>query len=113
MIYSLKDAAERDSLSGTTFIQMNYMVAIWALLGELGTIIWPLGTKQVCLAGVHHLTSNLLCVLFLSAVGIGQAVIPLGFNFQRVEMISISLLFFVKGYKGQLKKAGNTRINNI
>ena len=32
MIYSLKDAAERDRLTGTTFIQMNYMVGIWAAL---------------------------------------------------------------------------------
>ena len=65
---------------------------------------------------IHRLTSNLLlrvCSFFLSTVGIGQAVIPLGLNFQRVEMIALSLLFFVKGFKGQLKQAGNTRIENI
>lgn len=31
MIYSLKDAAERDRLTGTTFIQMNVLVGSWAL----------------------------------------------------------------------------------
>ena len=41
MMYSLKEAAERDSLSGTTFIQMNYMVAIWALVGEF--VSWLIG----------------------------------------------------------------------
>jgi hypothetical protein len=29
MMYSLKDAAERDRLAGTTFIQMNFMIFIW------------------------------------------------------------------------------------
>lgn len=32
MIFSLKDAAERDRLAGTTFIQMNVMVGLWAVL---------------------------------------------------------------------------------
>ena len=31
MIYSLKDAAERDRLTGSTFIQMNLLVGGWAL----------------------------------------------------------------------------------
>ena len=31
MIYSLKDAAERDRLTGSTFIQMNILVGSWAL----------------------------------------------------------------------------------
>ena len=31
MIYSLKDAAERDRLTGSTFIQMNVLVGSWAL----------------------------------------------------------------------------------
>jgi hypothetical protein len=34
MVYSLKDAAERGRLTGTTFIQMNFMVALWALAGK-------------------------------------------------------------------------------
>ena len=29
MMYSLKDAAERDRLAGTTFIQMNFMIFVW------------------------------------------------------------------------------------
>jgi len=36
MIYSLKDAAERDRLTGTTFIQMNVMTGLWAILVGLG-----------------------------------------------------------------------------
>jgi type IV secretory pathway TrbD component len=36
MVYSLKDAAERDRLAGTTFIQMNVMVGLWAVLVGLG-----------------------------------------------------------------------------
>jgi hypothetical protein len=43
MIYSLKDAAERDRLTGTTFIEMNVMVGAWALLVGLGQAIYPLG----------------------------------------------------------------------
>lgn len=43
MIYSLKDAGERDRLSGTTFIQLNAMIGIWALLVAMGQSIYPLG----------------------------------------------------------------------
>jgi hypothetical protein len=104
MIYSLKDAAESDGLSGTTFIQMNYMVAIWALFGELGTD-GLCGNERVCLAYPPANLESSFCV-FLSAVGIGQAVIPLGLSFHRLEMIAFSLQFFIKGFKGQLTKAG-------
>jgi hypothetical protein len=34
MVYSLKDAAERNRLTGTTFIQLNFMVGLWALAGK-------------------------------------------------------------------------------
>ena len=43
MIYSLKDAAERDRLAGTTFIQINIMVGFWALVVGLGQAVYPLG----------------------------------------------------------------------
>lgn len=43
MIYSLKDAAERDRLTGTTFVQMNVMVGMWATLVAIGQSIFPLG----------------------------------------------------------------------
>lgn len=43
MIYSLKDAAERDRLTGTTFIEMNIMVGAWAVLVGLGQAVYPLG----------------------------------------------------------------------
>jgi len=43
MIYSLKDAAERDRLTGTTFIQMNLMIGAWAFLVGIGQSIYPLG----------------------------------------------------------------------
>ena len=43
IIYTLKDAAERDRLTGTTFIQLNLMIGAWALLVGLGQAIYPLG----------------------------------------------------------------------
>ncbi|GKY96145.1 hypothetical protein MPSEU_000574500 [Mayamaea pseudoterrestris] len=43
IIYSLKDAAERDRLQGTTFIQLNVMVGIWAFLVGIGQTVYPLG----------------------------------------------------------------------
>jgi len=43
MIFSLKDAAERDRLTGTTFIQLNVLVGTWALLVGLGQSVYPLG----------------------------------------------------------------------
>jgi hypothetical protein len=107
MIYSLKDAAERDRLSGSTFIQMNYMVAIWALVGELGLASW----NETSASHPPNLESSLYVVsFFLSTVGIGQAVIPLGgLSFDRIEMVAFSLPFFIKGFKGQLKKAGKLK----
>lgn len=41
MIYSLKDAAERDRLTGTTFIQLNVMVGLWSFLVAIGQSITP------------------------------------------------------------------------
>jgi len=43
MIFSLKDAAERDRLTGTTFIQMNVMIGAWAALVGVGQSVYPLG----------------------------------------------------------------------
>jgi hypothetical protein len=43
MVYTLKDAAERDRLTGTTFIELNLMVGAWAVLVGLGQAIYPLG----------------------------------------------------------------------
>ena len=43
MIYSLKDAGERNRLTGTTFIQLNTMIGIWALVVAMGQSIYPLG----------------------------------------------------------------------
>jgi hypothetical protein len=43
MIYSLKDAAERDRLTGTTFIGLNVMVGFWALAVALAQGVTPLG----------------------------------------------------------------------
>ncbi len=43
MIYSLKDAAERDRLTGTTFIELNIMIGAWALLVGLGQAMYPMG----------------------------------------------------------------------
>jgi hypothetical protein len=45
IIYSLKDAAERDRLSGTTFIQLNMMIGLWAMLVGVGQAIYPSGAS--------------------------------------------------------------------
>jgi hypothetical protein len=34
IVYSLKDAAEQGRLTGIAFIQMNFMIAAWALFGK-------------------------------------------------------------------------------
>ena len=43
VVYSLKDAAERDRLTGTTFIQLNLLVGAWAVLVGLGQAVFPYG----------------------------------------------------------------------
>ncbi|GAX20906.1 hypothetical protein FisN_1Lh440 [Fistulifera solaris] len=43
MVYSLKDAAERDRLTGTTFIQLNLLVGTWAVFVGLGQAAFPYG----------------------------------------------------------------------
>jgi hypothetical protein len=43
IVYSLKDAAERDRLTGTTFIELNLMVGLWSFLVGLGQAIVPVG----------------------------------------------------------------------
>ncbi|KAK1742010.1 hypothetical protein QTG54_007583 [Skeletonema marinoi] len=52
MIYTLKDAADRDRLSGTTFIQLNYLCAL--VLGIVGVVgggvMSPLGGANVAFA---------------------------------------------------------------
>lgn len=52
MIYTLKDAADRDRLGGTTFIQLNYLCAlILGIVGVLGGgVMSPLGGANVAFA---------------------------------------------------------------
>jgi hypothetical protein len=51
MIYTLKDAADRDRLSGTTFIQLNYLCAlVLGIVGVLGGVMTPLGGANVAFA---------------------------------------------------------------
>ena len=72
MMYSLKDAAERDRLSGTTFIQMNYMVAIWALVGELSTMASG-NRKKSALHPPPNPESSFACSFFLQSVSVRQS----------------------------------------
>jgi hypothetical protein len=44
MIYTLKDAAERDRLAGTTFIQLNVLVGLVAVVAGLGQAAYPVTT---------------------------------------------------------------------
>mmetsp|Transcript_19808 Transcript_19808/g.32479 ORF Transcript_19808/g.32479 Transcript_19808/m.32479 type:complete len:358 (+) Transcript_19808:15-1088(+) len=51
MIYTLKDAADRDRLSGTTFIQLNYLCAlVLGIVGVIGGVMTPLGGTNVAFA---------------------------------------------------------------
>eukprot|EP00544_Gedaniella_sp_CCMP2646_P014340 CAMPEP_0202489692 /NCGR_PEP_ID=MMETSP1361-20130828/7352_1 /ASSEMBLY_ACC=CAM_ASM_000849 /TAXON_ID=210615 /ORGANISM="Staurosira complex sp., Strain CCMP2646" /LENGTH=229 /DNA_ID=CAMNT_0049119479 /DNA_START=15 /DNA_END=701 /DNA_ORIENTATION=+ len=43
IIYSLKDAAEQGRLTGMAFIQMNFMIAAWALFVAIGQGTYRLG----------------------------------------------------------------------
>jgi hypothetical protein len=40
MIASLKDAAERDRLTGTTFIEMNILIGLWAFITGVGQSLY-------------------------------------------------------------------------
>lgn len=60
MVYSLKDAAERNRLTGTTFIQLNFMVGLWALAGKC---LYLALSRVVRQANTYS---------FYSTVGIGQ-----------------------------------------
>ena len=57
MIYTLKDAADRDRLGGTTFIQLNYLCAlILGIVGVLGGgVMTPLGGANVAFAAFFAL----------------------------------------------------------
>lgn len=63
MIYTLKDAADRDRLGGTTFIQLNYLCAlVLGIVGVLGGVVTPLGGANVAFAvffAVNGLSSYL------------------------------------------------------
>lgn len=53
MIYTLKDAADRDRLGGTTFIQLNYLCAlVLGIVGGVlgGGVMTPLGGSNVAIA---------------------------------------------------------------
>lgn len=51
MIYTLKDAADRDRLNGTTFIRLNYLCAlVLGIVGFLGGVMTPLGGANVAFA---------------------------------------------------------------
>jgi len=60
ILYSLKDAAERDRLTGTTFIQLNWMLALWSSLVGIGQAIYPMGF--VLYRGIAMLSFSLLFV---------------------------------------------------
>ena len=62
MIYTLKDAADRDRLSGTTFIQLNYLCAfVLAIVGGVG------GGTMTSLGGVSAAMAAFLALNGLSS----------------------------------------------
>ena len=64
MIYTLKDAADRERLGGTTFIQLNYLCAL--VLGIIGT----LGDDMMTLLG----GANIATAVFFALNGISSYV---------------------------------------
>lgn len=62
MIYTLKDAADRERLGGTTFIQLNYLCAL--VLGIIGTI----GDETMTLLG----GANIATAAFFALNGISS-----------------------------------------
>ncbi|KAL7448489.1 hypothetical protein ACHAWC_000663 [Mediolabrus comicus] len=64
MIYTLKDAADRERLGGTTFIQLNYLCAL--VLGIIGT----LGDGMMTLLG----GANIATAVFFALNGISSYV---------------------------------------
>ena len=64
MIYSLKDAGERNRLSGTTFIQLNGLIGVWAMCVCMGQCIYPLGFAfyrgaEMCTFSLYFLAKTL------------------------------------------------------
>lgn len=45
IIYSLKDAAERDRLSGTTYVRLNILVGSWAVMVAVGQLCQTVGIQ--------------------------------------------------------------------
>lgn len=46
MLYSLKDAGEKDLLSDPTFVRMNFMLASWGFLGKCFSCIFSLNNAS-------------------------------------------------------------------
>jgi hypothetical protein len=52
MIFSLKDAAERDRLTGTTFIQLNRLIGAWAVTVAAGQTLTT-GSRVAAYRGIE------------------------------------------------------------
>ena len=96
LIYSLKDAAERDRLTGSTFIQLNCIIGVWALIGMyVKDSVRSVEGKTTPIE-----RTNIFDHYPFGTVGVGQAIVNLGTALNRVEMFLFAVVFLIKGYKG-------------
>jgi hypothetical protein len=76
LLFSLKLAAESDQFPKRVFWKLNWALALWAGVGTC------------------------YCIESKTRIGLGQCVsYPFRFSFKRVEMLTFSLLLFLKGFK--------------
>jgi hypothetical protein len=64
MLLTLKDADDKEQLSGKTFVQMNFMLAAWAFIGayESSLQLWfTFRCRRRCLLAAYHLYRSCSC----------------------------------------------------
>jgi hypothetical protein len=96
MVYSLKDAGERGRLTGTTFIQMHFLVSIWSLLGM----------SSILPSSFALINNCVVLTLLVPTVGIAQLTASVR---TAPVFVVLGLLFFAAGYFDRQEK--NARLN--
>jgi hypothetical protein len=89
----LKLASESDQFPKHVFWKLNWALALWAGVGTCNCI------ELNRALGFPFLFSS-QNVSIIVAVGLGQCIsYPFRFSFRRVEMLTFSVLLFLKGFK--------------
>jgi hypothetical protein len=91
LLFSLKLAAESDQFPKRVFWKLNWALALWAGVGTCYCI------ESKTRIPLFFSSQNRSIIV---SVGLGQCVsYPFRFSFKRVEMLTFSLLLFLKGFK--------------